>query len=96
MTGTATPARGVVKELVFKGPARQVHPRRTGWNGLVWLALGLGGVALAVLPRLIASRRARKSPDLPEAGKEEPKFPPELILREPKNLPRETVMADKS
>ena len=64
---------------------------------LVWLGLGLGGAALAVLARLYAIRRAQP-PDVPEAGRDEDELemPPELLLKEPVNLPQEAVMAEKS
>jgi hypothetical protein len=61
----------------------------------VCLGLGLGGAALAVLARLNAIRRA-KSAGLSNADKDELKMPPELFLKEPLNLPQETVMAEKS
>jgi hypothetical protein len=57
--------------------------------------LGLGGAALAVLARFYAIRRA-KSPDLSAARKDELKMPPELLLKEPMNLPQEAVMAEET
>jgi len=48
-----------VEALVFRGPPPDAQPRRVGIKALVWLGLGLGGAALAVLARLYVIRRAK-------------------------------------
>jgi hypothetical protein len=62
---------------------------------LAWFGLGLGGAALAVVARLYVIRRAKPVVLLSNAGKDELKMPPELLLKEPLNPPRETVLAEK-
>jgi hypothetical protein len=49
---------------------------------------------LAVVAWFCAIRRA-KSADLPNAGKNDLKMPPELLFKEPLNLPREIVLAEE-
>ena len=63
---------------------------------LMWLGLGLGlgGAALAVLARFYPIRRAKPAGPA-EAKKDELKMPSELLLKEPLNLPQETVLAEK-
>jgi hypothetical protein len=57
--------------------------------------LGLGGATLAVLARFYAIRRAKPA-DVSDASKDELKMPPELLLKEPMNLPQEAVMAEET
>lgn len=63
-------------------------------KALVWLGLGLGAAALAVLARLYVVRRA-KPVEIPDAGKEELKMPKELLFKEPLNLPPAAAVAEK-
>jgi hypothetical protein len=58
----------------------------------VWL--GLGGAALAIVAWFSAICRA-KSADLPNTGKDDLKMPPELLFKEPLNLPQEIVLAEE-
>ena len=60
---------------------------RSGIKWWVWLGLGLVGAALAVVAWFYAIRRA-KSANLAGAGKDELKMPPELLFKEPLNLPQ--------
>jgi hypothetical protein len=88
---TATDAP--VQALIFKGPPPQARTSRA-LKVLLWLGLGLGGAALAVLARVWAVRRITPA-DLREIGKEEFKAPPGLLFKEPLNLPPETATAEK-
>ena len=90
VTVTDTP----VQALVFRGPPPQAQPSRA-MKVLAWFGLGLGGAALAVVARLYVIRRAKPVVLLSNAGKDELKMPPELLLKEPLNPPRETVLAEK-
>jgi hypothetical protein len=90
-TVTGTP----VQALVFKGPPPQLRPRRAGMKALLWLGVGLGGAALAVLARFYVIRRA-KPEVLANAGKDELKMPPELLFKEPMNLPQEVPVAEET
>ena len=83
-----------VQELVFRGPPPQARPRRAGMKGLIWFGLVLGGAALAVLARVYVIRRAKPA-ELSAGGKDELKMPSELFLKDPLNLPPETVLAEK-
>jgi hypothetical protein len=49
---------------------------------------------LAGLAWFSAIRRA-KSADLPNTGKDDLKMPPELLFKEPLNLPQEIVLAEE-
>lgn len=85
-SGSVTGA--AVAALFFKGPPPQVRPRRSGLKVLLWFGLGLLGAALAVVARLCIIRRAKPA-ELPSADKDELKMPPELLMKEPVEMPRE-------
>ena len=84
-----------VPSLVLRGPPPQTSPRRAGMKMLLWLGLALGVAAVAVLVRLYLIRRAKPA-DLAAVGKDELKMPPELLFKEPLNLPPEPVADEKS
>jgi len=83
-----------VTELVFKGPPHEAPQPRAGMKALLWLGLGLGGVALAVLARLCVVRLA-KPPGVSAASKDDLKMPPELLFKEPLTALQEPVVAEK-
>ena len=85
-----------VKELVFKGPPRPARSRRAGARGFVWFGLILCGAMLAGVAWCYYARRHGKSIDAYDASRDEIVTPPELVLREPTDLPREPVMAEKA
>ena len=85
VSGTVTDAP--VQALVFSGPPPEARALRSGIKWWVWLGLGLVGAALAVVAWFYAIRRA-KSANLAGAGKDELKMPPELLFKEPLNLPQ--------
>ncbi len=94
-TQVSTTVTGVVaKELVFHGSPPEIRPKRTGMKALVWLGLGFGAAALAILVRLYLIRRTTLA-EFSEAGKDEVKMPRELLFKEPLNLPPEPAMADQ-
>ena len=84
VSGTVTDAP--VQALVFRGPPPEIAAPRSGIKWWAWLGLGLGGAALGGLAWFCAIRRA-KSADLPNTGKDDLKMPPELLFKEPLNLP---------
>ena len=90
VSGTVTDAP--VQALVFRGPPPEARSPRSGIKWWVWL--GLGGAALAIVAWFSAIRRA-KSADLPNTGKDDLKMPPELLFKEPLNLPQEIVLAEE-
>ena len=92
VSGTVTDAPA--QALVFRGPPPEAQPSRVGIRWWVWLGLGLGGAALAVLARLYVIRRA-KPPVPAEAGNGKPTPVPGLFFKEPLNLPQAAVMAEK-
>ena len=83
-----------VQALVFRGPPPETPAPRSGIKWWAWLGLGLGAAALAGLAWFSAIRRA-KSADLPNTGKDDLKMPPELLFKEPLNLPQEIVLAEE-
>ena len=92
VSGTVTDAP--VQALVFRGPPPQAPSSRTGMKVLVWFGLAFGGAALAVVGRVWLVRRAKPAGPA-DAKKDELKMPPELLFKEPLNLPQEVVMAEK-
>ena len=92
VSGTVTDAP--VQALVFRGPPPEIAAPRSGIKWWAWLGLGLGGAALGGLAWFSAIRRA-KSADLPNTGKDDLKMPPELLFKEPLNLPQEIVLAEE-
>ena len=92
VSGTVTDAPG--QALVFRGPPPGAQPSRVGIRWWVWLGLGLGGAALAVLARLYVIRRA-KPPVPAEAGKGKLTPVPGLLFKEPLNLPQAAMVAEK-
>jgi hypothetical protein len=71
-----------IAELIFKGPPHPEPKPRSVTKALGWLGIGLGGVALAILARLLASSRA-KPKEIPIAGREELPIARELLFKEP-------------
>jgi hypothetical protein len=92
-SGSVTGA--TVQALILKGPPPQARPPRAGMKVLVWFGLGLGAAALAVLARVYVMRRAKPA-GLADPRKDELKMPSELLLKDPLNLPPETVLAEKN
>jgi hypothetical protein len=83
-SGTATGV--VVRELIFKGTPPPIQSRWSGRKLGLWLGLGLGVVAGAVLVCLYAIRHAAESRDAFAARKEDLRMPSELLFKEPMNL----------
>jgi hypothetical protein len=83
-----------VKELIIKGPPHQAPQPRAGMKALVWLGLGLGCAALAVVTRILIIRRPNPSSASP-ASKDELKMPSELLFKESVMAPEEPVAAEK-
>lgn len=94
-TDPDSPSNIPVNALIVRGPPRQPHSRHAGLQALLWLALGLSVAASVVLARLYIIRRAKPA-ELPPANKEvELEMPPELIMREPINLPQAAIAAEE-
>jgi hypothetical protein len=85
-----TPAASPVTELIFKGPPRPEPKPRSITKALGWLGVGLGGVALAILGRLLITSHA-KPREIPVSGREELPMARELLFKEPVTEPNEPV-----
>jgi hypothetical protein len=83
-----------ITELVLKGPPHQAPQPRVGIKALAGLGLGLVGMALAVLVRLLIMRQAKP---LGGAGssKDELKMPSELDFKESVMAPQEPAATGK-
>jgi hypothetical protein len=77
-----TPSAAPITELIFKGPPHPEPKPRSVTKALGWLGIGLGGVALAILARLLVSSRA-KPKEIPIADREELPMARELLFKEP-------------
>ena len=91
VSGTVTDAPP--EALILRGPPLEARPPRLGLKQLLWLGLGLGLVAVAVLAG--RSLKGRAKPAEPAgATKDELKAAPGLLMKEPMNLPPETALAE--
>ena len=82
-------------ELIFKGPPHPPRSRLSTMKLLVWIGIGVGVVAFAIVARLYLIRRSE--PIKVDEAKEDDLMPAEgLLYKEPVSLPPEVLATEKS